>query len=192
MMDRKEDTYYIRQVLNGNINSFAGLVDRHKDRVFNLAFRITGNREEAEEVAQDAFLKAYRSLGSFRMNSLFSTWLYKIVYNTAISFIRTRKKTALSLDEFPAGIKDFEYENPDEIKAEQEYRNYLVNFAMQKLSEEERAVISLYYYEELSSEEISVITGTSRNNIKVRLFRARQRMAEIIKKEEQKKMIYHE
>ncbi len=191
-MDRKEDTYYIRQVLNGNINSFAGLVDRHKDRVFNLAFRITGNREEAEEVAQDAFLKAYRSLGSFRMNSLFSTWLYKIVYNTAISFIRTRKKTALSLDEFPAGIKDFEYENPDEIKAEQEYRNYLVNFAMQKLSEEERAVISLYYYEELSSEEISVITGTSRNNIKVRLFRARQRMAEIIKKEEQKKMIYHE
>ena len=191
-MDRKEDTYYIRQVLNGNINSFAGLVDRHKDRVFNLAFRITGNREEAEEVAQDAFLKAYRSLGSFRMNSLFSTWLYKIVYNTAISFIRTRKKTALSLDEFPAGIKDFEYENPDEIKAEQEYRNYLVNFAMQKLSEEERAVISLYYYEELSSEEISVIIGTSRNNIKVRLFRARQRMAEIIKKEEQKKMIYHE
>lgn len=191
-MDRKEDTYYIRQVLNGNINSFAGLVDRHKDRVFNLAFRITGNREEAEEVAQDAFLKAYRSLESFRMNSLFSTWLYKIVYNTAISFIRTRKKTALSLDEFPAGIKDFEYENPDEIKAEQEYRNYLVNFAMQKLSEEERAVISLYYYEELSSEEISVITGTSRNNIKVRLFRARQRMAEIIKKEEQKKMIYHE
>lgn len=191
-MDRKEDTYYIRQVLNGNINSFAGLVDRHKDRVFNLAFRITGNREEAEEVAQDAFLKAYRSLGSFRMNSLFSTWLYKIVYNTAISFIRTRKKTALSLDEFPAGIKDFEYENPDEIKAEQEYRNYLVNFAMQKLSEEERAVISLYYYEELSSEEISVITGISRNNIKIRLFRARQRMAEIIKKEEQKKMIYHE
>lgn len=191
-MDRRDDIYFIRQVLNGNINSYAVLVDRHKDRVFNLAFRITGNREEAEEVAQDAFLKAYRSLGSFRMNSLFSTWLYKIVYNTAISFIRTRKKTALSLDEFPAGIKDFEYENPDEIKAEQEYRNYLVNFAMQKLSEEERAVISLYYYEELSSEEISVITGTSRNNIKVRLFRARQRMAEIIKKEEQKKMIYHE
>jgi RNA polymerase sigma-70 factor (ECF subfamily) len=191
-MDRRDDIYFIRQVLNGNINSYAVLVDRHKDRVFNLAFRITGNREEAEEVAQDAFLKAYRSLGSFRMNSLFSTWLYKIVYNTAISFIRTRKKTALSLDEFSAGIKDFEYENPDEIKAEQEYRNYLVNFAMQKLSEEERAVISLYYYEELSSEEISVITGISRNNIKVRLFRARQRMAEIIKKEEQKNMIYHE
>ncbi len=191
-MDRRDDIYFIRQVLNGNINSYAVLVDRHKDRVFNLAFRITGNREEAEEVAQDAFLKAYRSLGSFRMNSLFSTWLYKIVYNTAISFIRTRKKTALSLDEFSAGIKDFEYENPDEIKAEQEYRNYLVNFAMQKLSEEERAVISLYYYEELSSEEISVITGISRNNIKIRLFRARQRMAEIIKKEEQKNMIYHE
>jgi len=191
-MDRRDDIYFIRQVLNGNINSYAVLVDRHKDRVFNLAFRITGNREEAEEVAQDAFLKAYRSLGSFRMNSLFSTWLYKIVYNTAISFIRTRKKTALSLDEFSTGIKDFEYENPDEIKAEQEYRNYLVNFAMQKLSEEERAVISLYYYEELSSEEISVITGISRNNIKVRLFRARQRMAEIIKKEEQKNMIYHE
>ncbi|MDY0098500.1 MAG: RNA polymerase sigma factor [Bacteroidales bacterium] len=191
-MDRRDDTYFIRQVLNGNINSYAALVDRHKDRVFNLAFRITGNREEAEEVAQDAFLKAYRSLGSFRMNSLFSTWLYKIVYNTAVSFIRTRKKTILSLDEFPASIKDFENENPDEIKAEKEYRDYLVNFAMQKLSEDERAVISLYYYEELSSEEISFITGISRNNVKVRLFRARKRMAEIIKKEEKRNMIYHE
>jgi RNA polymerase sigma-70 factor (ECF subfamily) len=83
-MDYKDDTIYIRQVLEGKINAFSYLVDKHKDKAYNLAFRICGNREEAEEIAQDAFLKAFRSLKKFQMKSSFSTWLYRIVYNTAI------------------------------------------------------------------------------------------------------------
>ncbi len=106
-MDPKDEIYFIRQVLEGKINAFSYLVDKHKDKAFNLAFRICGNREEAEEVAQDAFLKAYRSLKDFRRKSSFATWLYRIVYNTAISLVRTRKNRILSVEEFPADAVDF-------------------------------------------------------------------------------------
>ncbi len=185
-MDTKSDRYYIGQVLAGSMNAFSRLVDIHKDKAFNLAFRICGNREEAEEIAQDAFMKAYRSLKDFRMKSSFATWLYRIVYNTAVSLVRSRKKNMLSLDEFPADVIDFISAGKNEEESMLEYRNSLVNFALQNISEEDRGLITLFYYEELEAGEISRITGISRNNIKVRLFRARQKMAGIIRKAEMK------
>ncbi len=191
-MEYKSDIFLIEQVLNGRVNAFSHLIDRHKDRAFNLALRISGNREEAEEIAQDAFLKAYRALGRFRMKSSFETWLYRIVYNTAISLVRARKKGILSIEDFPADAIDFMTYNKSEEDAEKDYRNSLVNFALQKINEEERAIISLYYYDELDTAEISEITGISKSNIKVRLFRARQKMIEIIEKAKRKNIIYHE
>jgi RNA polymerase sigma factor (sigma-70 family) len=191
-MDYKGDIYYIEQILAGNNNSFSYIVDRHKDKAYNLAFRICGNREEAEELAQDSFLKAYRSLKSFQMKSSFATWLYRIVYNTSISHVRIKKKGVLSLEDFPADATDFIGSNTTEEEADNEYRSSLVNFALQKINEEERGLVSLYYYEELSTEEISDITGISKSNIKVKLFRARQKMLEIIEKVEKKRLIYHE
>jgi len=191
-MDPKGDIYYISQVLEGKVNTFSYLVDRHKDKAFNLAFRICGNREEAEEIAQDAFLKAYRSLKYFKMKSSFATWLYRIVYNTAISLVRSRKKGLLSIEEFPADVVDFLGFNKTEDEAADDYRNSLVNFALQKISEEERGLITLYYYNDLNTEEISKITGINKSNIKVRLFRARQKMAEIIRKVETKNIFCHE
>ncbi|HUV00721.1 MAG TPA: RNA polymerase sigma factor [Bacteroidales bacterium] len=191
-MDYKGDIFYIDQVTAGKVNLFSFLVDRHKDNTYNLAFRICGSHEEAEEITQDAFLKAFRSLKSFRKKSSFGTWLYRIVYNTAISFVRSRKQGVLALEDFPADFADFLAENLNEEEAENEYRNSLINFALQKISEDERGLITLYYYDELSSEEISEITGISKSNFKVKLFRARQHMIQIIEKEEKKKMIYHE
>jgi RNA polymerase sigma-70 factor (ECF subfamily) len=191
-MDYKGDIYYIEQILAGNSNAFRYIVDRHKTSAFNLAFRICGNNEEAEELAQDSFLKAYRSLPGFKMKSSFATWLYRIVYNTAISHVRIKKKGVLSLDDFPADATDFISNNSSEEEAEKEYRNSIVNFALQKINEDERGLISLFYYEELNIEEISEITGISKSNIKVKLFRARQKMQEIIEKVQKKKLIYHE
>jgi len=185
-MGTKSDRYYIEQVLGGSMNAFSHLVDIHKDKAFNLAFRICGNREEAEEIAQDAFMKAYRSLKDFRMKSSFATWLYRIVYNTAVSLVRSRKKNILSLEEFPADAVDFMSMGKNEEESVLEYRNSLVNFALQNIPEEDRGLITLFYYEELDAVEISRITGISRNNIKVRLFRARQKMAGIIRKAEMK------
>lgn len=191
-MDYKGDSYYIGKVLEGNLNSYSFLVDRHKDKAFNLAFRICGNREEAEEISQDAFLKAFRSLKGFKMRSRFDTWLYRIVYNTAISLVRSRKKGILSVEDFPADAIDFLTYHPNADEAVTEFRNSLLSFALQKISEEERALISLYYYDEKDTSEIAEITGISKSNIKVKLFRARQKIIEIIARVEKKNIIYHE
>jgi RNA polymerase sigma factor (sigma-70 family) len=190
-MDYKGDIAYIEQVLAGKINAYSYIVDRHKDKAYNLAFRICGNHEEAEEIAQDSFLKAYRALKGFKMNSSFATWLYRIVYNTAISHVRIKKKGILSLEDFPVDATDFIGTNTSEEEAEKEYRSSLINFALQKISEEERGLISLFYYEEMSTDEISDVTGISKSNIKVKLFRARQKMSEIIEKVESKRLTYH-
>src|SRR5664279_4048745 len=191
-MDYKGDLYYIEQILAGNSNSFSYIVDHHKNKAFNLAFRICGNHEEAEELTQDSFVKAYRSLGGFKMKSSFATWLYRILYNTAISHVRIKKKGVLSLEDFPADATDFIGANTSEEESDREYRSSLVNFALQKITDEERGLISLYYYDDMSTDEISDITGISKSNIKVKLFRARQKMQEIIEKIEKKKLIYHE
>lgn len=190
-MDNRSDTAIIELVLEGKNDSFRYLVDRHKDKAYNLAFRICGNREEAEEIAQDSFLKAYRSLNSFKRQSSFATWLYRIVYNTAISKVRIRKKGVLSLEDFPVDSIDFIGNNANEEDVEMEYRSSLLNFALQKINEEERGLISLYYYEEMSTDEISELTGISKQNVKVKLFRTRQKMLEIIEKAEKKKIICH-
>jgi RNA polymerase sigma factor (sigma-70 family) len=126
------------------------------------------------------------------MKSSFATWLYRIVYNTAISLVRTRKKAPLSLEDFPADAADFIGISSSEEEAEAEYRSSLLNFALQKISAEERGLIGLYYYDELTTDEIAGITGTGKSNIKVKLFRARQKMIEIIEKVEKKNLTYHE
>jgi RNA polymerase sigma-70 factor (ECF subfamily) len=191
-MTYKGDILYIEQILAGNSNAFTYIVDHHKDKAFNLAFRICGSYEEAEEIAQDSFLKAYRALGGFQMKSSFSTWLFRIVYNTAISHVRVKKKGVLSLEDFPADATDFIGGNSSEEEAEREYRTSLVNFALQKINEEERGLISLFYYDEMNLDEIAEVTGISKSNIKVKLFRARQKMLGIIEKVEKKKVVYHE
>ena len=191
-MHYKGDIFHIAQVLEGKIQSYSYLVERHKDHVFNLALRICGSYEDAEEIAQDSFMKAYRSLPKFRMESSFSTWLYRIVYNTAISHVRSGKDEMLSIEEFPAEAADFLSNNPDEEAAEAEYRNSLINFALKKINSDERALITPYYYDELGINEISDITGISKSNVKVKLYRARQKLSEIIEKNEKKNMIYYE
>ena len=191
-MEYKGDIAYIEQVLSGNSGAFGYIVDHHKDKAFNLAFRICGNREDAEEIAQDSFLKAFRSLNGFKMKSSFATWFYRIVYNTSISYVRVRKKGVLSLEDFPADATDFIGDNSSDDDAEKEYRNALIGFALQKINEEERGLITLYYYDEMSTDEISDITGISKSNIKVRLFRARQKMLDIIENVEKRKLVYNE
>ena len=191
-MDYKGDSYYIEQVLAGKTNAYSYIIDRHKDKAFSLAFRICGNREEGEEIAQDSFLKAFRSLGNFRMKSSFATWLYRIIYNTAISYIRSRKEILHSLEEFPADASDFIGNNNDEEKAEKEYKESIVNYALSKIEEEERGLICLYYYEDMKIDEISEVTGISSSNVKIRLHRTRKKMLEIIENLEKRNSIVYE
>ena len=88
-----DDQHYINLVCKGDANAFAALVDRYKDMVYTLSLRMTGSREEAEELSQDTFIKVYRSLAKFRGESRFSTWLYKVAYNTCLDHLKKIKRT---------------------------------------------------------------------------------------------------
>lgn len=173
------DNEIISKVLSGDQQAYAGLVDRYQDYVFTLAARIIKTREDAEEVAQDVFIKAYKYLSDFRGDSKFSTWLYTIVNNTCITFLRKKKLTVHSLD----NEKVFETaDNTDSgMRAnliEQKSKLAMVNNAINMLSPDDATIITLFYKGEQSLEEIAGILGVESNTAKVRLHRARTRLKE--------------
>jgi RNA polymerase sigma-70 factor (ECF subfamily) len=174
-MASQTDEYYIERVLQGDHSSYALLVERHKDMVFTLAYRMLKNREEAEEIAQDAFLKAYSSLKNFRRKSKFSTWIYRIVYNLAVSHLRKNKKQVQSLDdqEHPLNLEDAS-EKMDSLEAGD--RQKFVQQALSKLSHDEQTIMTLYYQDDLPVGEIAEITQMTQSNVKVKLHRARKRL----------------
>jgi len=176
-MDQKDDRYYISKVLEGDMQAFSYLADKYKDMVFTLAFRILKNRENAEEVAQDSFVKVYQNLGKFKLKSKFSTWLYRIVYNTAISKVRVKQKPTMSIDD----QKFFEIGDDDQNASKSfdiENNKMVLQRLLNKLDESDRALITLYYLDECKISEISEITGINNSNIKVKLHRARKKMQE--------------
>ncbi|MFP4622052.1 MAG: RNA polymerase sigma factor [Bacteroidales bacterium] len=180
-MDPSSDEYYIERVLQGDHSSYATLVERHKDMVFTLAYRILKSREDAEEISQDAFMKAYRSLKKFRKEAKFSTWLYRIVYNLCVSRLRKNKKQIVSLDDEDKNI-DIEDTHSKIEQLENEERNRYVNQAIENLNDDEKTIITLYYQDELSVEEIAEITQLTRSNVKVKLHRSRLKLYEELNK----------
>ncbi|OPZ14756.1 MAG: ECF RNA polymerase sigma-E factor [Bacteroidetes bacterium ADurb.BinA245] len=171
------DTEIINQVVGGNQQAYALLVNRYQEYVFTLVLRIVKNREDAEEVSQDVFIKAYKNLNSFRGDSKFSTWLYTIVNNTGISFLRKRKLEIYSLD------NEAVFERADNIDSgvsanviEQKSKQAMVNEAIALLSPEDALAITLFYKAEQSLEEMAKAMGIETNAAKVRLHRARTRL----------------
>ena len=180
-MDRDQDYKCIEKVLAGDRNAYAILVDRYKDMVFSLALRLMRTREEAEEIAQDAFVKAFRSLASFKGKSRFSTWLYKIVYNTAISSLRKREIERIQMDE--NNLPDTELTESHSVYSSltDEERKKFIDNALEILDEEEKFMIIMYYYEDRELDEVAAITGLSKTNVKVRLYRSRKKMLVFLK-----------
>lgn len=166
-------------VLQGDQSLFAQLVERYRNYVFTLVLRFTDNREDAEEIAQDIFVKAYRSLADFRGVAKFSTWLYTIVRTSCISFLRKKKMKIVSMDN-DSGSGEWE-DRESGLKAdtiEQKSRHGMVNEAIRLLAPDDRQVITLFYQAEQSLEEIGRIMGLEPNTVKVKLHRARQRLKE--------------
>jgi RNA polymerase sigma factor (sigma-70 family) len=179
-VEQLQDSLVIKRVLDGDRNAYAFLVDRYKAMVYTLALQITKNREEAEEVAQETFIKAFRSLKSFQGKAKFSSWLYRIVYNTAISHLRQKEKGRISIDEtnIPNTVYEDSRRNHESLSVD-ERKKYL-ELALAKLDPEERFFVILYYYEERELEEIAQIAGITKTNTKVRLFRARKKMLMVL------------
>jgi len=180
---RATDNEIITRVLRGEHQLYADLVTRYQNFVFTLALRYTPVREDAEEIAQDVFVKAYKALKDFRGESKFSTWLYSIVNSTSITFLRKKKLDISSLDnEYvfeQADSKDSGMKaNQVEVKSKVE----MVTKAIQLLSPDDAKLITLFYKAEQSIEEIARILDMESNTVKVKLHRARTRLKEKMEK----------
>ena len=179
MQSKLSDIALIEQTLAGNQSAYADLVKRHQRFVFTLALRFAKRREDAEEIAQDCFIKAYRSLGSFQRQAKFSTWLYSIVYTTAMTFLRKKRIGTDSIDDEQTLIQVENQSSAYDVNdAENRSRSYYLNQAIAQLLPDDAAIITLFYKGEQSLEEIGKTLGMEANTVKVKLFRARQRLKE--------------
>ena len=176
-MEQTTDLAIIQQVLSGDSTPYAMLVKRHQRFVFTLALRFSKNREDAEEIAQDCFVKAYKALGTFKQSSKFSTWLYTITYTTAMTFLRKKRlatssindeETALQLENHISAFHANHYERQDSHK--------FLNQAIGQLLPDDAAIITLFYQGEQSLEEIGASLHMEPKTVKVKLHRARQRL----------------
>ena len=175
-MDRKPDQIYIDRVLQGDTNAFSYLVNKYKNLTYTVAMKIVRNHEDAEEVAQDSFIKAYSQLHTFKGESKFSTWLYTIVYRNSITKIRKKKITTTNIDSYVIDNHKSDYDFPQiEAIKNGEQKKYIAE-AIDNLPETDAFLITLYYLDESSVEEIEQITGLTKTNVKVKLFRARKKL----------------
>ena len=178
-MNNLTDHSIIDKILSGNSYAYSVLVNRYKNRVFTLAQNILLNKEDAEEVAQDAFVKAFSALNNFKKQSAFGTWLYRITINTALNKKKQRKLFTVDItsedsDDEPAEFDSLlqHYENKDLGK--------FIQLAMQSLKDDERICITLFYLNELQVNEIHELTGITVANIKVILYRGRKHLYEAL------------
>ena len=174
-MRKMQDIEIISEVLNGNTNAYRWIIDKHKTSCYNLANRILNNREDAEECIADAFMNAFKSLSKYDEQLKFHSWILKIVYNRAISMRRKNKISTIEIDD-----NEYLYQEHDQSAALNnlihENNKSIIDLALKCLNEESRAIVNLFYYEELSIDEIAIITNSKPNTIKSKLFRARQKM----------------
>ena len=175
----------IRDVLAGNTDAFEDIVRAYERNVYNIALRMSGNREDALDISQESFLKAYHSLHSFRGDSKFSVWLYRIVSNTCLDFLRERKRRA----EVPLVRGDDEDEEereiPDEsLSPETLYERSLTREAVRRgllsLPEDQRKILLLREIQGFSYEEIGQILSLESGTVKSRIFRARRKLCEFL------------
>lgn len=172
MITLQEENNLIDRILDGEQQLYAQLVDGYKSYAYTIAFKVTENKADAEEVAQDAFIKAYQYLKGFKRGARFSTWLYRIVFNTAISHKRKNRQQFQSID------SSLNHSEESEQTLEKEDKKYFIDRALNQLNEADRLSLQLFYLKEFSLEEVADMMGQKMNTTKVRIHRARQRLAD--------------
>ena len=175
----------IERITRGETELFAHIAEHYAQAVHTLVVRIVGNREDAEEVTQDVFVRVFEHLRLFNFKSSFPTWLYRIAYNLAISFSRHKRQTFYAIDESRLRkVSDDEVEQM-ETTADNEQQIEALARAIELLEAEERALITLFYYEERPVAECAEIMAQSENNIKVRLHRIRKKLYILLQDEKE-------
>ncbi|WP_069649197.1 RNA polymerase sigma factor [Caloranaerobacter ferrireducens] len=191
---KKSEHILIKKSSEGNVDAFEELIKEYEKRAYNIAYRLLKNSEDAMDVVQEAFIKIYKSIREFKFKSSFSTWVYRIVVNTTIDFIRS-KKVIYSLDETIKSEKGdikrevADYENTPEIELERKLTKELVQKSIDKLDDIHRTVIILRDIQGFSYDEISEILDCSLGTVKSRISRGRIALKEIILKEMEPKEV---
>lgn len=185
-MELYTDLYYVKRIQEGDISCFACLLDKYSRQVHSLILKVVCSREDAEELAQDVFMKVYKNISSFKGNSSFSTWIYRIAYNTAISATRKRKMEYLTIEE--SQINNVSEKEVAEMMGEADTSKQIeqLETAIGLLSPDERGLILLYYMQEKTIEDLVEITGLTASNIKTKLFRIRKKLFVLLKELEEK------
>ena len=180
---KKEEAHIIKEILNGKTEQYEYFLDRYGQQVFVLVDRIVSCQEDAEELTQDVFLKAFQQLSSFKAESSFSTWIYRIATNIAISAVRKKRNDVLRLDDSVfANLSDTKVDAALEDESEEQMER--LQQAMNQLDADERALITLYYLEEKPLAEVAFILGMTEGNAKVKLHRIRKKLYVLIKNQE--------
>ena len=180
---KKEESHIIKEILNGKTEQYEYFLDRYGQQVFVLVDRIVSCQEDAEELTQDVFLKAFQQLSSFKAESSFSTWIYRIATNLAISAVRKKRNDVLRLDDSVfANLSDIQVDEALEDDSEEQMER--LQQAMNQLEADERALITLYYLEEKPLVEVAFILGITEGNAKVKLHRIRKKLYVLIKNQE--------
>jgi RNA polymerase sigma factor (sigma-70 family) len=175
------DEIIIQQALRGEQQGFANLVKKYEQLVFTLALRVVKNQEDAHEVAQDAFLRAFRYLNTFRGDCKFSTWMYQIVYSTGLNHLRKKRPDILSMDDAENAMP-FLSDKSSSVseKMEQNEQKLMIQAAINQLSPDDATIITLFYLFEQKISEICIAMNINESNAKTKLSRARQRLRVIV------------
>jgi RNA polymerase sigma factor (sigma-70 family) len=179
-MNQETDQQLIEKTLKGHTASFGALVVRYQDFIFTIVVRMVKRKEEAEEVAQDSFIKAFERLESFQGKSKFSSWLYSIAYRTALDYLRKAKRfqNNVAVEE----MNDLEVATLENglQKLVAKERSNIIQECIMKLPEVDAAIITFYYFEELPIREIAGITEQTEDNIKIKLYRSRKKLYSLL------------
>lgn len=177
----QEEQIWILQSLQGDQQAFARLMNRYQRRVYNLAYRMLGTAEDAEDITQEAFLRAYSALPSFELGKRFSPWIMSIASNLCIDLLRRRRYAWLSLEDVSFRLPS-PTEGPDKGVLRQEQADQVQNL-LRHLPEKYRLIVILRYWFDLSYQEIADTTGLTLNTVKTRLHRARHMLAQAVKEQ---------
>ena len=176
-----DDIYYVRLIKDGDTNAFVHIVRRYQRMVFTIVSKIVINTKDAEDITQEIFIKIYQSLSKFRGESEFSTWLYRIAYNTAITEVRKTKREFLSFDDLAEKAPEHDISDQIEESGTEERLQYL-DTVLKQLNPEDAFLITLFYLNNQSVQDISQISNLSPSNVKVKLHRIRKFMNSEINK----------
>lgn len=179
MKIKETDNSIIERILSGDKSGYRDLANRHKDYAFTVAYKIAGTREDAEEIAQDAFIQAFQALPTFNQEAKFTTWFYRIVFNSALMF---KRKNRIQVEDIELSQSaQYVVADTDKDLKISEQRQYIQK-AFNHLSPDDVTIITLFYLKEQSLAEIAQVVGISAETVKVKLCRARKRLAETMNK----------